>query len=48
MIDNFGLALSHALIIIAVWRLLRRPDVDEAAPPAGTARSTATKESAGA
>jgi hypothetical protein len=29
MIDNFGLAVSHGLIIIALWRLLRRPDLDD-------------------
>jgi len=35
MIDTFGLAVSHGLIIIAVWRLLSRPDLndDRAAPP---------------
>lgn len=38
MIDNFALAISHGLIALAVWRLLRRPDLDspdldsEAAP----------------
>jgi hypothetical protein len=39
MIDTFGLALSHGLIAIAVWRLMQRPDLnDDAAvpPPAGT------------
>ncbi|MES2023043.1 MAG: hypothetical protein V4522_08710 [Pseudomonadota bacterium] len=34
MIDNFALAISHGLIALAVWRLLRRPDLDrEDAPP---------------
>lgn len=34
MIDTFGLAVSHALIMIAVWRLLWRPDLnDDSAPP---------------
>jgi hypothetical protein len=34
MIDNLGLAISHGLIIIAVWRLMWRPDLnDDAAPP---------------
>ena len=35
MIDTFGLAVSHGLIIIAGWRLLSRPDLndDRAAPP---------------
>ena len=36
MIDNLGLALSHGLIILAAWRLLWRPDLndDSIAPPA--------------
>ena len=36
MIDNFVLALSHGLIILAAWRLVCRPDLDddEAPPPA--------------
>lgn len=36
MIDNLGLAVSHGLIILAVWRLLWRPDLndDSASPPA--------------
>ncbi|MGE5721564.1 MAG: hypothetical protein ACM3YM_03810 [Sphingomonadales bacterium] len=29
MIDNFALALSHGLLILAAWRLLRRPDLDD-------------------
>ena len=35
MIDNFALALSHALILLAAWRLLFRADLDadEAVPP---------------
>jgi hypothetical protein len=28
MIDNFSLALSHGLLLLAVWRLLQRPDLD--------------------
>jgi hypothetical protein len=36
MIDTFALAVSHGLIILAVWRLLWRPDLndDSIAPPA--------------
>jgi hypothetical protein len=36
MIDNFALALSHGLMLLAAWRLIRRPDLndDGAAPPA--------------
>jgi hypothetical protein len=35
MIDNFALALSHGLMMLAAWRLLTRPDLDkDEAPPA--------------
>ncbi len=33
MIDNFALALSHGLILLAAWRLLWRRDLDDAAAP---------------
>jgi hypothetical protein len=34
MIDNFALALTHGLMVLAAWRLLRRPDLDrEGKPP---------------
>jgi hypothetical protein len=34
MIDNFALLLSHALILLAAWRLVQRPDLDDdEAPP---------------
>ena len=29
MIDNFALGLSHGLMILAAWRLLSRPDLDD-------------------
>jgi hypothetical protein len=29
MIDNFSLALSHGLLLLAAWRLLSRPDLDD-------------------
>ena len=29
MIDNFALAISHGLILIAAWRLVHRPDLDD-------------------
>ena len=34
MIDNFALALSHGLLILAAWRLVFRADLDndDAAP----------------
>ncbi|CAN5453112.1 hypothetical protein BH09PSE4_BH09PSE4_13730 [soil metagenome] len=28
MIDNLALGLSHGLMLLAAWRLLRRPDLD--------------------
>jgi hypothetical protein len=28
MIDTFALALSHALLALAAWRLFNRPDLD--------------------
>ena len=28
MIDNFALGLTHALILLTAWRLLRRSDLD--------------------
>jgi len=37
MIDNFALALSHGLLLLAAWRLLSRADLDDDAalpPPA--------------
>jgi hypothetical protein len=35
MIDNFALALSHGLLLLAAWRLVRRADLDDSAlsPP---------------
>lgn len=29
MIDNFSLLVSHGLILLACWRLLSRPDLDD-------------------
>lgn len=28
MIDNFALAISHGLMLLATWLLLRRDDLD--------------------
>lgn len=37
MIDNFSLALSHGLLLLMVWRLMWRPDLDrEETPPTDT------------
>ncbi len=34
MIDNFALALTHGLLMLAAWRLIFRKDLDDAkAPP---------------
>jgi hypothetical protein len=33
MIDNFALALSHGLLLLAAWRLVRRPDLDDDSLP---------------
>ncbi|MEP2987606.1 MAG: hypothetical protein ABJN65_16185 [Parasphingorhabdus sp.] len=33
MIDNFALALTHGLLLIAAWRLINRPDLDQEDPP---------------
>lgn len=33
MIDNFALALSHGLMLLVAWRLLKRPDLDAEDPP---------------
>ena len=33
MIDTFALALSHGLLIVAAWRLLFRPDLDDGNTP---------------
>jgi hypothetical protein len=33
MIDNFALALSHGLLMLAAWRLLFRPDLDDENAP---------------
>ena len=39
MIDNFALALSHGLILLAAWRLLSRPDLDDDGAPDRKAES---------
>ena len=52
MIDNFALALSHGLLLLAAWRLLSRPDLDDdvapAPPPAPQRRGRWAKETPGA
>lgn len=34
MIDNFGLVLTHGLMLLAAWRLLFRPDLEDDSVPA--------------
>jgi hypothetical protein len=33
MIDNLSLGLTHGLMILAAWFLLKRPDLDRETPP---------------
>jgi hypothetical protein len=33
MIDNFSLALTHGLLLLAAWRMLRRADLDREGGP---------------
>jgi hypothetical protein len=40
MIDNFALALSHGLMLLAAWRLFSRRDLDDdSVPVAAPARA---------
>ncbi|GAA4760661.1 hypothetical protein GCM10023219_00430 [Stakelama sediminis] len=32
MIDNFALGLTHALLLLIIWRLLFRRDLDQETP----------------
>jgi len=38
MIDNFSLALTHGLMLLAAWMLLRRPDLDREVTPGEDAK----------
>lgn len=38
MIDTLSLAITHALMLLAAWRLLSRPDIDREGPPARKGR----------
>ncbi len=33
VIDNLSLGLTHGLMLLAAWLLLKRPDLDSEAPP---------------
>ncbi len=49
MIDNFALAVSHGLILLAIWRLFSRPDLDdESASNAAPSAPSTTKARPGA
>ena len=50
MIDHFALALTHGLLLLAAWRLLRRPDLDDdaASPPTPGWRLFGAKDEPGA
>lgn len=45
MIDNFALLLSHGLMLLAAWRLLSRPDLND--PSALAPEPPAPKKRAG-
>jgi len=43
MIDLFSLGLSHGLMLLAAWRLLSRPDLeDDAAKPSDKSGAAAS------
>ena len=53
MIDMFALAVSHGLLLLAAWRLIWRPDLEDDAAPAvpqrpAWRRSEGQEESGGA
>jgi hypothetical protein len=33
MIDNFSIAVTHGLLLLAMWRLIHRDDLDVEEPP---------------
>lgn len=35
MIDNLALAISHGLMLLAAWLLIKRPDLDDDAKAPG-------------
>lgn len=41
MIDHFSILLSHGLLLLAFWRLMKRPELDDESaldPPERTRR----------
>lgn len=47
MIDYFSIALTHALILLACWRLLLRDDLDAEGSPRPQARRPWLKDEQG-
>ena len=43
MIDNFSLALTHGLMILAAWYLLKRDDFDREPSPRDVEQAKQTK-----
>lgn len=39
MIDNFALAVTHGLLLLAAWRLIWRADLEDDSAPASPAPS---------
>ena len=42
MIDNFAIAVTHGLMLLAAWRLLSRPDLEDDAARPGDKRGWAS------
>lgn len=43
MVDNFALVLTHGLILLAVWRLMSRADLDVEPAPGEAAGADAPR-----
>lgn len=44
MIDNFALGLTHGLMLLAAWRLLSRPDLEDDGAPRTAKRGWFAKD----
>lgn len=44
MIDHFALGLTHGLMLLAAWRLLFRPDLEDDDAPREATRGWAHKD----
>ena len=42
MIDNFAIAVTHGLMLLAAWRLLSRPELDDDAARPGDKKGWAS------